>query len=192
MPDLNLEVGLKTDEQDLVAMEDEAIRQGRVVKSIPEPGMVLIVPSPDFEAGWLAARANPPRVEGVVADPKLFKFWGTDDCKSCETGRITLFVANEKCMSCDPDSYRPTPQPAPDERKDDQGRAWGFAMDVFKSAGMSPGKLLFVMRTLAADLRKVLSRDIQTASRLGESWEAFEAARDISKNAPFAEKGGGA
>lgn len=60
-----------------------------------------------------------------------------------------------------------------------------------KERGMSPGKLLFVMRTLATDLRKVLSRDILTASRLGESWEAFEAARDISKNAPFTEKGGG-
>lgn len=44
--------------------------------------------------------------DGVVADPRLFKFYGTTDCKSCETGRVTLFVANDECMMCNPDSYQ--------------------------------------------------------------------------------------
>jgi hypothetical protein len=34
-----------------------------------------------------------------------FKVFGTDDCSECETGRITLFYAEKKCIECDPDSY---------------------------------------------------------------------------------------
>lgn len=50
--------------------------------------------------------------KGVIADSKLFKFYGTDECKSCETGRVTLFIANEECMSCNPKSYeRAEPPP---------------------------------------------------------------------------------
>ncbi len=48
---------------------------------------------------------------GVIADPKFFKFYGSADCKSCETGRVTLFVANDECMECNPDSYQRKPSP---------------------------------------------------------------------------------
>lgn len=37
----------------------------------------------------------------------MFKPWGTDGCRKCETGRITLFVANTECMDCNPKSYEP-------------------------------------------------------------------------------------
>ncbi len=50
---------------------------------------------------------------GVVADPKLFKFYGSTDCKSCETGRVTLFIANDECMSCNPKSYERSNPPTP-------------------------------------------------------------------------------
>ena len=38
---------------------------------------------------------------------KKFMTWGTDGCTACETGRIILFVANKKCITCDPESYIP-------------------------------------------------------------------------------------
>lgn len=42
-----------------------------------------------------------------------FKVHGTDGCKSCETGRVTLFIANDECISCNPESYElVTPQEA--------------------------------------------------------------------------------
>lgn len=59
---------------------------------------------------WRKALASRPKAEGVTAEVKHFKFWGTDGCKSCDTGRITLFVANEKCTVCDPESYRVKPK----------------------------------------------------------------------------------
>ena len=34
-----------------------------------------------------------------------FKVHGTDGCKTCETGRITMFIANEYCITCKPDDY---------------------------------------------------------------------------------------
>lgn len=42
-----------------------------------------------------------------IAELKLskFKVWGTDGCKSCEGGRITMFVANQECIQCNPQSY---------------------------------------------------------------------------------------
>lgn len=42
-----------------------------------------------------------------VAELKLRRFsaYGTDGCSSCETGRVTLFVANDRCIQCDPKSY---------------------------------------------------------------------------------------
>ena len=44
---------------------------------------------------------------------KKFKVYGTDGCKSCETGRVTLFIANDECISCNPESYElVTPQEA--------------------------------------------------------------------------------
>lgn len=45
------------------------------------------------------------QVERLKAIVDMFEPWGSDECKSCETGRITLFVANKKCMACDPESY---------------------------------------------------------------------------------------
>lgn len=35
-----------------------------------------------------------------------FRSWGTDSCSKCEEGRITLFISNDKCISCDPESYK--------------------------------------------------------------------------------------
>jgi len=55
---------------------------------------------------------------GVIADPKLFKFYGSADCKSCETGRVTLFVANDECMECNPESYQRKPSPKGGELPD--------------------------------------------------------------------------
>lgn len=37
---------------------------------------------------------------------KQYTAYGSDFCPGCGTGRITLFVANNKCVSCDPESYR--------------------------------------------------------------------------------------
>lgn len=34
-----------------------------------------------------------------------FKIWGTDDCKSCDSGRISLYIWNKECISCNPKSY---------------------------------------------------------------------------------------
>lgn len=34
---------------------------------------------------------------------------GTDGCKSCETGRVTMFIANDQCMECFPEGYEPSP-----------------------------------------------------------------------------------
>ena len=44
-----------------------------------------------------------------------FKFWGTDGCTNCDTGRITLFYVHDKCTECDPEAYRqpPTPKASP-------------------------------------------------------------------------------
>jgi DNA repair exonuclease SbcCD ATPase subunit len=37
---------------------------------------------------------------------KQFKVWGADDCATCDEGRVTLFVANTRCMTCDPEAYK--------------------------------------------------------------------------------------
>jgi hypothetical protein len=34
-----------------------------------------------------------------------FTIYGTDGCESCETGRVSIFIANKKCIHCDPASY---------------------------------------------------------------------------------------
>ncbi len=34
-----------------------------------------------------------------------FSVYGTDGCISCECGRVSLFIANEECMRCDPAGY---------------------------------------------------------------------------------------
>lgn len=51
-----------------------------------------------------------------------FKVQGTDGCASCYMGRVTLFIANEKCIKCDPASYEVPAalQPAKAERGSDE------------------------------------------------------------------------
>ncbi len=44
-------------------------------------------------------------MERLKAVREAFKFYGTTGCAECENGRVTLFVANDKCISCDPQSY---------------------------------------------------------------------------------------
>mgnify|MGYP000585416545 CR=1 FL=1 len=51
-----------------------------------------------------------------------FEIWGTDACRNYDYcgGRITLFVANKKCISCDPESYKKRealPDDSANERK---------------------------------------------------------------------------
>lgn len=43
---------------------------------------------------------------------KQFKPHGTDDCENydCKDGRITIFKANQFCISCDPDGYKSYPE----------------------------------------------------------------------------------
>ncbi len=60
-----------------------------------------------------------------VRKPKYtgeFEIWGTDACRNYDYcgGRITLFVANKKCISCDPESYKKRealPDDSANERK---------------------------------------------------------------------------
>lgn len=45
----------------------------------------------------------PKREQGealVTCDAVEYKIWGTDGCKSCDTGRITLFVRSSECVGC--------------------------------------------------------------------------------------------
>lgn len=44
-------------------------------------------------------------LEKAKAVNAKFKPWGTDQCSECETGRVTLFRANDKCMECAPETY---------------------------------------------------------------------------------------
>jgi len=44
--------------------------------------------------------------ERLRAIVEAFKVYGTDECSNCESGRITLWWANKKCISCDPESYQ--------------------------------------------------------------------------------------
>lgn len=34
-----------------------------------------------------------------------FKPIGTDECGTCDTGRVTIFAANTRCMRCDSTGY---------------------------------------------------------------------------------------
>lgn len=98
--------------------------------------------------------------------------------------------------------YISASQPAPDERKGDRGRAWGFAMDVFKSAGMSPDNPLFahiqkcMMQHLCAQAPTEPTREqvaeLVEAAREVVKWIHYSPYRSALEKAlaPFAEKGG--
>jgi hypothetical protein len=74
-----------------------------------------------------------------------FKTYGTDGCKSCETGRVNLFMANDECISCNPESYhsvtlaeaqlaaRTAPAPAPD------GERYRNALQKIEQGGNTGG-----------------------------------------------------
>lgn len=49
-------------------------------------------------------RANVRRRDEALAK---FRLWGSDGCPTCETGRITLYVANSVCIKCNPALYDP-------------------------------------------------------------------------------------
>ena len=34
-----------------------------------------------------------------------FKVCGTDSCPRCQTGRISVFMLNRACVTCDPEAY---------------------------------------------------------------------------------------
>lgn len=66
-----------------------------------------------FKRGWDSAmkasdeevanlRAENARLKAII---NRFKVYGTDGCKSCDTGRVTLFIANDECIECNPKSY---------------------------------------------------------------------------------------
>ena len=55
-----------------------------------------------YEACEAAMRGEIARLRHIN---KKFKVHGTDGCKSCEAGRVTLFIANDECISCNPESY---------------------------------------------------------------------------------------
>lgn len=57
-----------------------------------------------------ATVAERDRLKWIV---EQYKVWGTNQCNSCEYGRITLFYANGECTECNPASYEnPFDRPA--------------------------------------------------------------------------------
>ena len=42
------------------------------------------------------------RLKAIIG---MFQVHGTGDCCDCDTGRVTLFIANKKCISCSPSEY---------------------------------------------------------------------------------------
>lgn len=55
-----------------------------------------------WQSKYLEANSKCERYEKILNG---YKAWGTDGCKSCETGRITLFAWNTECITCDPKGY---------------------------------------------------------------------------------------
>jgi hypothetical protein len=69
-----------------------------------------------FDAGY--SRANSElraEIERLKSINKMFKLYGTTDCENNNdgymsadcSGRVTLFIANTKCIGCDPEGYKP-------------------------------------------------------------------------------------
>lgn len=42
------------------------------------------------------------RLKAIIA---MFKTHGTDGCSECEAGRVSIFIANKKCIQCAPEEY---------------------------------------------------------------------------------------
>lgn len=40
------------------------------------------------------------KLSEIKARAEAFKVYGTDGCRTCDDGRITLFVKSESCLSC--------------------------------------------------------------------------------------------
>lgn len=62
------------------------------------------------EAGYDAGHARAleemgAEVERLKAVREAFKLYGTTDCAECDSGRVTMFIANDKCVSCAPHTY---------------------------------------------------------------------------------------
>jgi len=58
-----------------------------------------------FEEHESLLKAEQEKCKKLEWQLKQFKTWGTNNCNSCEGGRITLFYANGECTSCNPKSY---------------------------------------------------------------------------------------
>lgn len=64
-----------------------------------------------------------------------FEIWGTDACRNYDYcgGRITLFVANKKCISCDPESYKKREVLPDDSAKDEDFEKVQAEIESWKS-----------------------------------------------------------
>jgi hypothetical protein len=56
----------------------------------------------EIAKAYIEAVKERDRLKAIV---DKFKVHGTDGCRKCETGRVTMFIANENCIECDPESY---------------------------------------------------------------------------------------
>lgn len=173
-----------------------------------------------FCEGFRHARANPPRVDGFQTPELVSQIAlhadmidslhrdGPSKALFEEMHKLdeVLSGVNQRRVLLDYikelQERLATRQPAPEERKGDRGRAWGFAMDVFKSAGMSPDNPLF------AHIQKCMMQHLCAQAPTGPTREQVaelvEAAREVVKwihyspyrsalekaLAPFADKGG--
>lgn len=75
-----------------------------------------------------------------MIDPSKIKPWGTDGCAACETGRVTLFIANTKCISCAPEEYEERHVPMPDtvmRLTENLERAENALREIKKAVGTS-------------------------------------------------------
>jgi len=69
-----------------------------------------------------------------------FKPYGADDCKTCDSGRVTLFIANERCIFCAPDTYEMPKDLAPKLTPDSDWvniteSQWNTIMEQIGAAG---------------------------------------------------------
>lgn len=84
------------------------------IREVAETGILLGPSMQHFHSGDIlllldTLKQERERAGRLETTLKKFKVWGTDGCRTCETGRITMFVANERCIQCDPEAYE-TPQ----------------------------------------------------------------------------------
>lgn len=90
-----------------------------------------------------------------------FEIWGTDACRNYDYcgGRITLFVANKKCISCDPESYKKREvlpdDSAKDEWKDRFENADTIARAYASECGVLRGELDYHKNQLAKEQAEI-------------------------------------